>query len=177
MSKNPRSIKHFVSKADYVSLGNVISGFFSILASIEGKPVLAMGLILLAAVFDFFDGKVARKYNISSDFGRELDSLCDLISFILAPVLFAYFVGYNGWLEKSILALYVVMGTLRLARFNVTGTIDGGKFFEGVPVPVSLILPVLYFGLEAINAPSIIFITLFLIHGVLMISTVKIKKP
>lgn len=177
MAKNPRAIQNFISKADYVSLGNVLSGFCSIIASIQGEPIYAVGFILLAAVFDFFDGRVARKYNINSDFGKELDSLCDLISFILAPVLFMYFVGYSNMVSLIILGLYVVMGTLRLARFNVTGTVEGGKFFEGVPVPVSLVLPLFYFGLEAIEAPRFILITLFAIHGILMISTVKIPKP
>lgn len=177
MTRSKNDIRNFVNIPDYISLGNALSGILSIFASYYGRFELAAGLIILGAIFDLFDGRVARKMNLSSEFGVQLDSLCDLISFVTAPAFFAFMVTKDQieW-NFIILALYVLAGILRLARFNVTGTTDGGKYFEGVPVPVSLVLPPLFFLFEYLGINSVIWLMFYVIHGILMISVVKIKK-
>lgn len=174
--RKENDIRNFVNIPDYISIGNLLSGVLSIFMALEGYYLIAAGLILLGAIFDLFDGRVARKLNMASEFGVQLDSLCDVVSFVVAPAVFAYAIVGQEWYVKLILALYVVAGVLRLARYNVTGTTDGGKYFEGVPVPVSLVLPFLYFVFEHYHINLSIWLLLYCIHGILMVSVVKIKK-
>lgn len=174
--RKENDIRNFVNIPDYISIGNLLSGVLSIFMALEGYYLIAAGLILLGAIFDLFDGRVARKLNMASEFGVQLDSLCDVVSFVVAPAVFAYSIVGQEWYVKLILALYVVAGVLRLARYNVTGTTDGGKYFEGVPVPVSLVLPFLYFVFEYYHINLSIWLLLYCIHGILMVSVVKIKK-
>ena len=95
--------------------------------------------ILLAAVFDALDGKVARLSGATSKFGVQYDSLADLVSFGVAPALLAFSwalrpYGKFGWLAAF---LFVVCGALRLARFNVMAASRGTKYFKGLPIPAA----------------------------------------
>ncbi len=99
---------------------SLFSGFYSIVASINGHFYAAAVAILIAAIFDGLDGRVARMTGSTSRFGMELDSLCDLVSFGVAPALLAYLwaltpYGRYGWLAAF---LFVATTALRLARFN-----------------------------------------------------------
>ncbi|WP_028981037.1 CDP-alcohol phosphatidyltransferase family protein [Sporocytophaga myxococcoides] len=172
------NIFNFIRTPDWISLGNGICGGLAIILSIKNHNALfPAGLIVAGGILDFFDGRVARKYGLASDFGKNLDSLCDIVTFIVAPVVFAfiYLQELSVW-EVAILVFYIAAGLLRLARFNVTGTLSNGKYFEGMPVPFSIVLIVSYFPLLLLSLPMILWILLFLIHGCLMISTVKIRK-
>jgi CDP-diacylglycerol---serine O-phosphatidyltransferase len=131
--------------------GNLFCGFVALTKIVEA-PVesgdftqikLALGFILLACIFDLFDGRVARMGGIESPFGREFDSLADLISFGAAPAFLVHrvvlkdvFVGHPelGWFIASI---YLVCGAFRLARFNCLAAQPGGgsKDFLGFPIP------------------------------------------
>ncbi len=174
--RHPNSIFNFVRLPDIISLGNGLSGTMSIYFSINGKFVYAAVMIAIGAVCDLFDGKVARNMNLSSEFGKQIDSLCDLVSFIVAPAVFAYSVGLQQPWFLAIEAFFILAGIMRLSRFNVTGTTDEGKFFEGVPVPVSIGVVALFFLFSYFRIPIEIWGGLFLLHAVLMISTVKIPK-
>lgn len=174
--KKENDIRNFVNIPDYISIGNALSGVLSIFMALDGQYLIAACLILLGAIFDLFDGRVARKLNMASEFGVQLDSLCDVVSFIVAPAVFAFAVLGSAWYVNILLAFYVVAGVLRLARYNVTGTTDGGKYFEGVPVPVSLVLPFLYFVFNHYQINLSIWLLLYCIHGILMVSVIKIKK-
>src|SRR5580692_6136754 len=104
----------------------------------------ALGFILLACIFDLFDGRVARMGGRESDFGREFDSLADLISFGVAPAFLVHRVVLKdisinhpeiGWFIASI---YLICGAFRLARFNCLASMSGtggGKEFLGFPIP------------------------------------------
>jgi len=99
---------------------SLFSGFYSIVASINSHFYAAAVAILIAAIFDGLDGRVARMTGSTSRFGMELDSLCDLVSFGVAPALLAYLwaltpYGRYGWLAAF---LFVATTALRLARFN-----------------------------------------------------------
>jgi CDP-diacylglycerol--serine O-phosphatidyltransferase len=172
------NILNFIRLPDWISLGNGICGALAIISCIKNYNTLyPAGLIVAGGILDFFDGRVARKYGLSSDFGKNLDSLCDIVTFIVAPVVFSftYIERLSAW-ETVILVFYIAAGLLRLARFNVTGTLSGGKYFEGMPVPFSIVLIILYFPMLMLSIPMTLWIVLFLIHGCLMISTVKIRK-
>jgi CDP-diacylglycerol---serine O-phosphatidyltransferase len=134
---------------------NLFCGYYSILASVEGKFSEAAIAILVGAVFDLLDGKIARATNTTSKFGIEYDSLADLISFGLAPALLMVLwalqpMGRLGWLAGF---LFMTCGALRLARFNTT-TSSSLDHFEGLPIPsaaamnVSVVLLFSKFGIN-----------------------------
>ena len=138
--------------ADWVTLGNAVCGtgaLFSMLSYLQDGRVqhvqYACALVLAALVFDVLDGRVARWRQQSSTLGRELDSLADVISFGVAPAVIAYGCGMQGLYDRIVLVYFVACGVSRLARFNVTAEAmsDGGdkvKYFEGTPIPTSIVL-------------------------------------
>jgi CDP-diacylglycerol--serine O-phosphatidyltransferase len=153
-------IRSFVL-ADFLTLGNGLCGSGSVLAAmhslVSGENrwlLVAMGLLPVALVLDFADGRVARWRRRSSLLGADLDSLADVISFGMAPAAIGYAAGLRGAGDVIILLYFVCCGISRLARFNATADAlsdDSGKvkYFEGTPIPTSvglvLILAVLYF--------------------------------
>lgn len=115
---------------------NLFFGMLSILATYEGDFFKASVFILLALIADGMDGRVARALNAASELGKEMDSLCDLGSFGVAPAFLAYaFCLHNfGMLGKAAAIIFALCGMWRLARFNVnTGIIHG--FFMGLAIP------------------------------------------
>jgi len=119
---------------------SLFSGFYSIVASINGKFFTAAVAILVASIFDGLDGRVARMTRSTSRFGMELDSLCDLVSFGVAPALLAYLwaltpYGRYGWLAAF---LFVATTALRLARFNSSSEDNSSSHdFVGLPCPAA----------------------------------------
>jgi CDP-diacylglycerol--serine O-phosphatidyltransferase len=119
--------------------GNLLCGFSSVVASINGQYVQAAIAILIAVLLDGLDGKVARMTNSASAFGVEYDSLADVLSFGMAPCLLLYawtlhFMGYVGWFAAGI---FVICGALRLARFNVQVMTVPHTYFTGLPIPAA----------------------------------------
>ena len=142
-----------------LTLVGVCLGISSIKFSIDGNYSLAVIFILLAAVLDALDGRVARLIKGTSEFGKELDSLTDFVSFGIAPVFILYFWELNkyGKLGWTITLIYSVCCVLRLARFNLTKFdkhhLWKNNYFEGVPSPAGgiLILMPLIFELSSLN--------------------------
>ena len=143
--------------ADWFTLANAVSGtgaIFAMLSYIQTSDVLhvyfACGLLFAALFFDIMDGRIARWRQKSSGLGRELDSLADVISFGVAPAVIAYGCGMQGLYDRIILTGFVVCGVSRLARYNVTAESLAGEsgkvaYFEGTPIPTSLLLVVMLF--------------------------------
>lgn len=125
-----------------ITSASLFGGFYSIIAAFDGQFENAAVAILISAVLDGLDGRVARMTGTTSRFGVEYDSLADLVAFGLAPgiLIFTWALrpfGRYGWLAAF---LYVVCGALRLARFNVQiGTIES-KRFNGLPIPAAAAL-------------------------------------
>jgi CDP-diacylglycerol--serine O-phosphatidyltransferase len=122
-----------------ITSGGIFAGFYVIIAATDGNFKRAAWFILLAAIFDALDGKVARLTGTSSKFGVELDSLADVISFGVAPGVLMYLwalrpFGKLGWLAAF---LYVICGALRLARFNVQVATVESRRFVGLPIPAA----------------------------------------
>ena len=136
-----------------LTLGGVCLGISSIKFSIDGNYNLAVTLILFAAILDALDGRIARLIKGTSEFGKELDSLTDFVSFGIAPVFVLYFwelsnYGKLGW---AITLIYSVCCVLRLARFNLTKVDENQEwkknFFEGIPSPAGgllILMPLIY---------------------------------
>ena len=136
-----------------LTLAGVCLGISSIKFSIDGNFILAVTLILFAAILDALDGRIARLIKGTSDFGKELDSLTDFVSFGIAPAFTLYFWELNnyGKLGWAITLIYSVCCVLRLARFNLTKIEDSqewkNNFFEGVPSPAGgllILMPLIY---------------------------------
>jgi CDP-diacylglycerol--serine O-phosphatidyltransferase len=136
-----------------LTIGGVCLGISSIKFSIDGNYNLAVTLILFAAILDALDGRIARLIKGTSEFGKELDSLTDFVSFGIAPVFVLYFWELNkyGKLGWAITLLYSVCCVLRLARFNLTKIEETqewkNNFFEGVPSPAGgllILMPLIY---------------------------------
>ena len=185
--------------ADWLTLGNAICGvsaLFAIMAYLQDGEVrqvlFACALIVLAFVFDVFDGRAARWRQKSSSMGRELDSLADVISFGVAPAVIAYGIGMNGLWDRVVLLYFVACGVSRLARYNVsaaaavTGPTDKVKFYEGTPITFSIVPLAIVLGLASTGPLSSLRVAglelhyatlLFLLSGSLMISkTLRIPK-
>jgi CDP-diacylglycerol---serine O-phosphatidyltransferase len=189
--------------ADWFTLGNAVCGtgaLFSTMTYLESSDLVhiyfACALVLAALVFDVLDGRIARWRQQSSALGRELDSLADVISFGVAPAIIAYGCGMQGLFDRIILVYFVACGVSRLARYNVTAeALSSGtgkvKYFEGTPIPTSIILVLilaiaaandavrtqLWFG--EINFMGYLFhplVLLFALSGSLMISRIRIPK-
>jgi len=123
-----------------LTTGGLFAGFYSIIAAINNDFFWSSLSILIAIVLDGMDGAVARKTKTTSSFGLQYDSLCDLVTFAIAPSLLIYIwalspFGRIGWLAAFV---FSACGALRLARFNVMA--DTGKTssdFRGLPVPAA----------------------------------------
>ena len=136
-----------------LTLGGVCLGISSIKFSIDGNFNLAVILILFASILDALDGRIARLIKGTSEFGKELDSLTDFVSFGIAPVFILYFWELNnyGKLGWAISLVYSICCVLRLARFNLT-KVDNqqlwkNNFFEGIPSPAGgllILMPLIY---------------------------------
>ena len=173
-----------------LTLGGVCLGISSIKFSIDNNYSLAVIFILLAAILDALDGRIARLIKGTSEFGKELDSLTDFVSFGIAPVLILYFWELNnyGKIGWAITLIYSVCCVLRLARFNLTKFEKNQSwkinFFEGIPAPAGgiLILTPLIFELSNLNLNfSIKSITPFftILIAILLVSkipTLSLKK-
>lgn len=145
MSQKRRLLRPHIGGAIYIlpnllTTGNLFFGFFSIVKSMQGDFVWAASAIFLAAIFDVLDGRVARLTNGTSEFGVQYDSLCDLVSFGLAPAFMSYQyalgpLGRVGWIFCFI---FLACGALRLARFNVQSSIGKASGdFTGLPIPMA----------------------------------------
>lgn len=201
----PFSLVRAFTAADFITLLNAVSGVSSVFASVEyarsgRRGFLWAGIVLVcvAAVADFFDGRVARRSRRASTLGGDLDSLADLISFGLAPATLAFSIGLSGGWDWAVLAYFVCCGLSRLARYNVTAETmadDTGKvsYFEGTPIPTSLVLVGVMGGLVATGrihealplggyqlGPAVVhpLVALWLVSGSLMISArLRVPKP
>ena len=140
MTDNPQNMNNrFYPLPCMFTLASLFCGFYSIISAINSDFKTSAIAILVAAVFDTLDGRVARLTKSTSQFGAELDSLCDMVSFGVSPAVLAYLwalhpYGRYGWLAAF---LYVAMTSLRLARFNSLDSKSESKNFVGLPCPAA----------------------------------------
>jgi len=158
---------------------NLFCGVYSIIATLNENFFHAAVAILLANIFDIADGKVARITNTTSKFGVEYDSLCDLVSFGVAPGILIYWwtlksFGRFGWMASF---LFIACGALRLARFNVMVEVAEKGRFIGLPIPAaastvaSTFLFLNHFNITVEKNFIVLFITYIL--SFLMVSNIR----
>ncbi|MGH4124965.1 MAG: CDP-diacylglycerol--serine O-phosphatidyltransferase [Clostridium sp.] len=160
-----------------LTFGNLIFGLLSLLTTFQANYMLSVIFILLAALMDRYDGQVARLLKVSSELGKELDSLADLVSFGVAPSMLIFNL-YNfislGYLAYICFLVFPVAGAYRLARYN-SSTFD--NVYTGIPITMAGMLVALY-ALLTLNAPDNLPLTIIIMFTLsyLMISKFKIKK-
>lgn len=165
-----------------ITTGNILFGFYATIASIKGDFLYAAYAIVAAAFFDQMDGRMARLTRSTSKFGAEYDSLCDLVSFGMAPAILLYQwalhpFGRLGWV---ICFLYVACGALRLARFNVQAHVVEKNYFQGLPIPMaagivaSSVPAFLDLGLEPTGNVGLLAMTALL--ALVMVSTFRYRS-
>ena len=158
----------------------LFSGFFAVVAGINGDFTAAAVAIFIAMVLDGLDGRVARMTNTQSEFGAEYDSLSDMLSFGVAPALVAFTwilqdIGKTGWVVAF---LYVACAALRLARFNVQAGSTDKKWFIGLPSPsAAALVAASVWTFHSFDADALGFklLMLFVVAaaGVLMVSNIR----
>ncbi|HZI93441.1 MAG TPA: CDP-diacylglycerol--serine O-phosphatidyltransferase [Patescibacteria group bacterium] len=121
------------------TMGNIFCGYVSIVRATMDEYELAALLILIAALLDAVDGRVARFTGTSSEFGLQFDSIADVISFGVAPAVlaFSWSLSTFGRLGWAVSFLFVICGAMRLARFNIQTTHQDRRFFVGMPIPAA----------------------------------------
>jgi CDP-diacylglycerol---serine O-phosphatidyltransferase len=122
-----------------ITISALFAGFYSIVMAMDGKFEIAAIGIFAAAVLDSLDGRVARMTGTQSTFGEQMDSLCDMANFGLAPALIVYEwalkdMGRTGWVPAFV---YIACAALRLARFNTNIGVVDKRWFQGLPSPAA----------------------------------------
>lgn len=161
----------------------LFSGFYSIIAAMNGDYGHAAVAIFIAMVFDGLDGRVARLTHTQSAFGAEYDSLADMVSFGIAPALVAFTwslapLGKVGWIAAFI---YAVGAALRLARFNTMLSVEEKRYFTGLPSPAAaaIVAGVIWAANESgVEGTSLSTVMALLVPvvGLLMVSNVKYRS-
>lgn len=181
---------HF-NLANLVTFFNIASGIIAMYFLTHGEFFGAALFAWLGGAFDIIDGKIARKYQLSTEFGVQLDSYADFLSFVIVPAMFIYFGVIDGkelFLNTPIIIFafvyYIISGLRRLIQFNIEAEAgEVGKYFVGIPTPLgAILLWIVYLG-WIFNiyptffeiAPEYIVLSLMVFIGYMLNSKVKIK--
>ena len=181
--KKSRVKKRFIP--NILTLVNMFLGFLAIVLILDGDPMKGGIFILIAAIFDFFDGKIARMLGIDSQFGLEFDSMADTVSFCVVPSILVYSLYVNGLpplLGGIISFIPLMFGTIRLAKFNLNQVPGQPKSYtEGLTTPVATIslCADLVFSKDFYGNTGDPRTALMLVSGlaILMISPIHFIKP
>lgn len=165
------------------TLVNLFAGFSALVYISKGDIERGAIFILIAAIFDMLDGIMARLINATSEFGAELDSLCDVVSFGVAPSFMLYEVFFSNYSEIGILfaALPAIAGASRLARFNIQliDVVEDKQYFKGLPIPASALTIVSYImfimpsGFMSSDIQEIFTFVLVILVSYVMVSEIK----
>ncbi|MFD3155830.1 CDP-diacylglycerol--serine O-phosphatidyltransferase [Haloimpatiens sp. FM7330] len=159
------------------TFGNLTCGILSIIMTFQGNYMWACLFILIAGIMDRYDGRISRFLNVSSDLGKELDSLADLVSFGVAPALLMFELNHFallGIIGYILVLIFPLAGAYRLARYNST---TFNNVFFGIPITAAGMFIALY-SLIMMNRSTTPTISIILLISLsyLMISRLQIKK-
>ncbi|MFA5233089.1 MAG: CDP-alcohol phosphatidyltransferase family protein [Sulfurimonas sp.] len=176
---------HF-NLANMFTFVNITAGLLATYFITQNNFFIAIILAWIGGAFDIFDGKIARKYNLSNEFGVQLDSFADFLSFVLVPVFLifqaVYAVNFSGvmLIMAAVISIYyVISGLRRLIQFNINS--DAGevaKFFTGVPTPLgAILLWLVYLASTYGFLPDFGVLLLMVIIGWSLNSKIKVPHP
>jgi len=166
------------------TMGNMVLGFYAMILGLHDHFRMAAAMVFLAGLLDSVDGRIARLTGTESEFGREYDSLADVITFGAAPALLAYLWGLEDFSQDTWLlsVFFMVCCATRLARFNVQSKVMDSRFFVGLPTPAAAgcICSILLFAPEYTEDVrvymQIVMGVALLLVGVLMVSTFRYQS-
>lgn len=169
------------SWVDILTLGSLLLSSLGLLSALNGTLTLAIILMLLAMFADMIDGLLARRMKLESEFGRYLDSFCDVFTYLVLPLFILYQLGMQDPFSITALLIFLVGGILRLARFNILSTVEeaGVKYHLGLQVFWSHLVVVLAFPAwrwlgESVRYPLAV---LLLLMSFFMIRNLRFRKP
>jgi CDP-diacylglycerol--serine O-phosphatidyltransferase len=177
--KDRRRFRGVYLLPNLITTGSLFSGFYAIVASMDGRFYAAAWAILIAMILDGLDGRVARMTKTTSGFGVQYDSLADLVAFGVAPGILTYLWALRdfkqfGWAAAF---LFVVCGALRLARFNVQQGSFDPRYFNGLPIPAAAVMVAasvaFYHQNEWVSQGSKFILGMMYVLSFLMVSNVK----
>lgn len=164
------------------TVGNLLCGYIAVVRSLKGEYEWAAVAIFVAALLDRLDGWVARLTGTSSEFGVQLDSIADIISFGMAPAMLVYLWGLAQLPKPWSLApfLYLAAGATRLARFNIQAPVQDRRFFIGLPIPAGacvLAACVFYSPARLVDPVTSILVSLLVVVlAVLMVTRLRYRS-
>lgn len=171
--------------ANLITMGNITFGLLAVYFITQQNFFVAVILAWMGGAFDIFDGKIARKYNLSNEFGVQLDSFADFLTFVLMPTFLIFEAVFSGSSTLMMIlagagsVYYVISGLRRLIQFNIEA--DPGeaeKYFTGVPTPLGAILLWLVFLANVyLSLPAFGVLILMVTIGFLLNSSVKVPHP
>ena len=175
---------HF-NLANLFTMVNIICGLTAVYLITQNNFFYAIIFAWIGGAFDIFDGKIARKFNLSNEFGIQLDSFADFLSFVLVPVFLIFQAVYiqlhGSWFAVAgiVSIYYVISGLRRLIQFNIEAEVgEVGKFFVGVPTLLgAILLWLVYLGnIYSVITPQAV-IGFMIVIGWLLNSKVKVPHP
>jgi len=179
------SSSHF-NLANLFTFVNITAGLMATYFITQNNFFIAIVLAWIGGAFDIFDGKIARKYNLSNEFGVQLDSFADFLSFVLVPVFLIFQAVYIINFSNTLLIIsgivsiyYVISGLRRLIHFNIhtdAGEVD--KYFTGVPTPLgAILLWLVYLGATYEYLPAVSVLVLMIVIAWSLNSKIKVPHP
>jgi len=166
--------------ANFLSGLSLAGGFFSVIFSLKNHFTYASWAIILSVIFDGLDGQIARRNPVPSEFGKELDSLVDVVSFGIAPSILGYIFVYRNfsYAAISVLFIYLVCSVTRLAEYNITAKEKLANYFYGLPTTISggILASFILIYRKYTRLPSP-FIFLLIVLGLSFLMVSKVRYP
>ena len=166
----------FYNIANFTTLLGALFSLAGCLFAFKGEIWLALILLIVAGIIDLFDGAVANRLKRSEEskaFGVQLDSLADVVSFGVAPIIISFCNGANGIYALIVYAFYLVTVIIRLAYFNSVTAQGDTSFFRGLPVTyVALVMPIVF-----LIPVAMVHVAMFAVLALLFILNIRMPKP
>ncbi len=175
---------HF-NMANLVTFANISAGIVAMYFIQQGDFFTAIVLAWIAGALDIADGKIARKFNLSCEFGIQIDSFADFVSFVIVPSFLLFYAmqkvnGFETFIAGVVFIFYIISGLRRLIAFNLKSE-EGkvAKYFEGVPTPLGAILLWILYLVYSYGVITNIYIILILVAVIawMLNSKIRIKHP
>ena len=173
---------HF-NLANMVTFANISAGLIAMYFIQQGNFFVAIVLAWIGGAFDIIDGKIARKYNLSCEFGIQIDSFADFISFVVMPSFLLFYSlqkaeGFETFIAGMVFIYYIISGLRRLIEFNINSE-EGevAKYFVGVPTPLGAILLWVLYLLHSYSVITNIYIILLLVIVIAYLLNSKVRIP
>jgi len=171
--------------ANLVTFTNIALGVVAIYFIVKGDFFTAIVLAWCAGACDIADGKLARKYNLSTEFGVQLDSFADFLSFVVMPSFLLFYAlgsGMTSGLQEALVGVvfivYIILGLRRLVEFNLKADVgEVEKYFEGVPTPLGAILLWVLYLIYSYGVVENVYIITVLVVAIAWSLNSKIKIP